>query len=128
MITHEINVHKGYIPSQGGALVPFRSNFEMGKLEYAMYLRNLPFKKGDCVVSTWASTPYIPEEVFRINDISEIHRFVAFCAPMTGPLCLELETFSSGLMPGRKGGNLYKKVMPHEMPILWKEKIRRDNT
>lgn len=94
----------------------------MGKLEYAMFVRNLPFKVGDLIVPIHYNPPYPDYMVTRLRSIDEIHRFIQFGRNDAGPMCLELEEFDGRIRPGRAAAKIYKLVNPSEYPDKWKEK------
>ena len=80
MLVREITKHDrkvlSYTPTfyQPGA----NSRNEMSKLEYAMYVSNLPYKPGDLLVVKNAQAPYRYTDIYRLKSIDEIHRFVVF--------------------------------------------------
>jgi hypothetical protein len=94
----------------------------MSKLEYAMYVKNLPFRPGDLLVAKNSFPPYHVQEIYKLVNIDEIHRFVQFCLPEVGPLCLEMEYFNGRTRSSRGGGSCYKKVEEWDIPRAWKER------
>jgi hypothetical protein len=117
MIVHEITKYlKEFKTSYYPSFTP-PTQYDMGKLEYAMFLRNLPYKVGDWVVSRHVNTPLLKREVFKVVAIDEIHRFVTFGHPTVGPMCLTLASMWGDVLTGRHGANVYRKVDDHELPI-----------
>ena len=119
MIVHKIDKYnKGfdvrkYFPS---FMAPKESGHEMGKLEYALYLKNLKYGVGDWVVSKHIRPPLLLREIYKVVMIDEIHRFISFGHPDIGPLCLTLENAWGQLVEGKRGGTFYRLVEPYELP------------
>jgi len=126
MIVHEIVKHREPPPHKPAVeyypTIYSGVDKEMSKLEYAMYVQSLPFRPGDLLVAKTAHPPYNYQDVYKLQSIDEIHRFVKFCMPAVGPLCLELEYFSGQARGSRGGGNCYKKVEQWDIPREWKER------
>jgi hypothetical protein len=99
-----------------------RPQTQMGKLEYALFLKNLPIKIGDLVVPSLSTPPYYDYQVCKVVGIDEIHRFITFGANNSGPMCLELEEFTGRRRPGRASPSYYRTLNPSEYPDRWKEK------
>jgi hypothetical protein len=98
---------------------------QMGKLEYALYLRNLPLKKGMLVVSKYLGDyqQYHTWQVYKIVDILEIHRFVEYGDENVGPKCLVLQHFDGQTLEWKGGGNQYKEANYELLPQPWKERL-----
>jgi len=107
----------------GGTHTP--SKKEMGKLEYATYLRDLPLKKGMLVVhkSLPDGVQYHTWQVYQIEDIMELHRYVEYDIPDIGPKCLVLRHFDGNLLEWKGGGNQYKEAKFDLLPRQWKERL-----
>lgn len=96
----------------------------MGKLEYAMYLRNLPLKKGMVVVNkVVVNRPYHKWQCYLIEDILEIHRYVQYDNDAVGPLCLVLKHWDGDVCAWKGGGNQYKEAEFEHLPQEWKDKL-----
>jgi hypothetical protein len=125
MIVHKIDKYnKGfdvrkYFPS---FMAPKESGHGMGKLEYALYLKNLKYGVGDWVVSKYIRPPLLMREVYKVVSIDEIHRFVKFGHPSIGPMCLTLENAWGQPAGGKQGGEMYRLVEEHELPLELKGK------
>lgn len=115
MIVHKIEKH-GLAPKYFPSFYSPKTNWEMGKLEYALYLKNLPYGVGDWVVSKHIRPPLLLREVYKVVMIDEIHRFISFGHPDIGPLCLTVENAWGQLVEGKRGGTFYRLVEPHELP------------
>jgi hypothetical protein len=98
-----------------------RPQTQMGKLEYAMYIRNLPIKVGDLVAPSMSTPPYNDYQVCRVKGIDEIHRFVVF-GQNSEPMCLELEEWTGRVRSGRAIPKYFKTISPDEYPARWREK------
>jgi len=123
MITREINKYN--IPIQTYPIISYFDNTkpvanEMGKLEYALFIRNLPFKIGDLIVPIIYLAPYYAHDVVKLISIDEIHRLVKYLGKEIGPLCLRLEEVSGKTRPAPGGALLYKKVDHEHIPLMWK--------
>lgn len=95
---------------------PSYNEHSMSKLAYALYLRNLEIKVGDLVVSKYTAQPFSKYSIYRIESIDEIHRYVKFNAPHIGPDCLNLKGTNGNSSYFKAGANLYRKVLPEELP------------
>lgn len=121
MIVHKIDKYnrkfdvKKYIPSF--VLPERKSGFEMGKLEYALFLKNLTYGIGDWVVSKYIRPPLLMREIYKVVNIDEIHHFVKFGHPSIGPLCLTLENCWGQLLSGKQGAEMYRLVQDEELPL-----------
>lgn len=94
---------------------------EMGKLEYALYIKNLGYKKGDLIVKKHAMPPYLHNEVYKVYDIMELHRFVQWGGEGIGPRCLVLQDIQGYIVPGYAGADMFKKVEYSNCPEGWKK-------
>lgn len=98
-------------------------NPRMGKLEYAQFLRSLPFKKGDLLVcKLMPKLSYDDYDCALLRDIDELHRWVEY-SKETGPLCLVLEDINGNIRPGRAAAKLFTKLEPEQYPKHWREKL-----
>lgn len=61
-----------------GGFINYKVTQFTDKIHYAMWLNELPFKKGDYLVRK--KNPYPPkaEEIFRCNGFQEVHHFVSW--------------------------------------------------
>ncbi len=146
MITHHINKHAAPVHQHGQwpsyyrprlqhydrpsppVLLPYQhraaSPNAMSKLEYAIYLRDLPVKVGDLVTTKFTQKPYHARGVFRIQSIDELHHYVTWGAPEIGPMCLNLQGITQdgvSFITHKGGGNFYHKIADDDIPLLWKE-------
>jgi hypothetical protein len=93
---------------------------EMGKMEFAMYVRNSNLKKGDLVASKWSKTPYHARGVYRIKDIQEIHHFVSdWGTAESGPYILTLQSVNPKEQTIQGGPGMYTKVIGNDIPDEW---------
>ena len=126
MITQSITKYKEkttYVQTQQYHVTNWqRPPPQMGKLEYALFLKNLPIKIGDLVVPSLSAPPYHDYQVCKVVGIDEIHRFITFGANNSGPMCLELEEFTGRRRPGRASPSYYRTLNPSEYPHRWKER------
>jgi len=94
MITHTILKYKPpvyvqptrtYLPQQQP---PGYLNPQMGKLEYAQFLKGLKVKAGDWIVHETAKAPYTIWQVYKCIYIEEIHHNVKnWGSHSSGPWC-----------------------------------------
>ena len=62
----------------------------LNKYEYAMMLREIPFKKGDILVNKYMQEcPKTENAFFRVEDIQEIHSMVDYEVDLPRPLLLK---------------------------------------
>ena len=99
----------------------YRKQYEMSKGEYALYLKKIPFKKGDLVVSIYTnSVPLRQWDIQLVFDIQEVHHFVDdWGNELTGPRCVGTITSQGNrvwICP-----NLYRKCTVDELPDFWKD-------
>lgn len=135
MIKQEITKYKDTVwtphhsVGHGGSKPPWIYNQpqpkQMGKLEYALYLRNLPLKKGMLVANRYVGNykTYHTWQVYKIVDILEIHRFVEYGDDGIGPKCLVLEHFDGTTLDWKGGGNQYKEAVFDLLPQQWKDRL-----
>lgn len=97
MITHKITPYKPSFPvvHQQQSQQPVTTR--MGKFEYAKFLSNLAFKKGDYIIhySLVDKEKISPHSLFVINDIMEMHGIVDYeydsVTQKSMPKCLHLK-------------------------------------
>ena len=94
-------------------------DFNMGKLEYALFLKTLPIKVGDLVTTQYQKAPFYPGTVYKVHSIDEIHKFVEFCHPTIGPKCLNLQRVDGTVVPWKGGARLYHKIEDADIPQEW---------
>lgn len=93
----------------------------MGKLEFAMAVKNSGLKRGMFVVHKLARPPYTAYQVFQIDSIDEIHRLVQ--QSNNGPLCLNFLTFSGTLCKWKGGLDEYIAIDAKDVPPTWESTI-----
>ena len=105
----------------------YQGNHNMGKLEYAMFLKTLETKVGDLVISKYQmSPPRMAEIVHRVVSIDEVHRFVEFGGPGIGPKCFNLQSVKGGNIEWKGGAILYRKLDPKHYPPEWIEILEKE--
>jgi len=99
----------------------------MNKLEYANFLKTIPFKKGDIVVHDDANPnlPYNNYQLFVVHEIIEVHHQVNdWGTKRTGPRCVWMSAPIRGNSIAMKqpwlSTTLYKPVPYENLPDDWK--------
>lgn len=98
---------------------------EMSKIDFARYLGQQPFKKGDLVASKWAHAPYHVRGVYQITDIKEVHHFVNdWGSADSGPHILTLQPIKSTDHALVGGPGMYVPVTGDDIPAEWVEFLK----
>jgi|SRR6266850_2005861 len=106
------------------------TRYEMDKQQYAAYITEKGFQKGDLVALKGAPRPLTLYNVWRITDIEEIHHLVKdWGTGHTGPYVMTFEDFR-GTIRGYKGApGLYARIEDlEELPQDWKDTLNADKT
>lgn len=72
-------------------LAPVRKATHYTKYGFALYLKDLPFKKGEYVVMRNTSFPYVSANIFKVKEIQEIHFMVDMDDTHNSPRCIIIE-------------------------------------
>ena len=107
---------------------PINKLHAMTKIEYALWLKTLPFKVGDLVVSKFQRKPYYVRSVHRVLAIDEIHHFIDWGGEAVGPMCLNLQPCKIiGGSPIKGGGKMYIKVEGDDIPEEWRVQLETES-
>lgn len=99
----------------------------MGKMEFAIYLRDLKIKKGDWVTYNTRNIQLSNYNVYKVLDFDEIHYLIkSWGTPESGPIVMTLggyrENRENGhvvperAVPWKAGPGLYMKVDHDKVP------------
>lgn len=92
------------------------SPLKMEKLEFALWLKTLPFQKGDILAFASRNPPYSDYDLHIVVDIDEIHKFVDWGTLHSGPKVLRIATRhdKTGLSAAWAAGPKFFKKVPQD--------------
>ncbi len=139
VITQEINKYKQEVtyttthyptkpPTQNHWPHFTRPTNEMGKMEFALLLRNMGYAKGDFVVAKVVATGSVPpaSAIYRVSEIDEIHHFVGdWGSAYSGPVITTLESWQP-IRPWKTGCKIWRKY-EGPLPPEWRDVLDREN-
>lgn len=100
----------------------------MDKQQYANYVTNLGLQKGDLVVLKGCPTPFGLYNIWRIEDIEEIHHLVKdWGSHTTGPYILTFSDWRGTVRSYKGGAEMYERIEDIEsLPKDWRNTLNAD--